>query len=85
MNESMQMLAAMKRQVASRREQHRRDFPDVALIVDELTAAFGPVKVLHASENGREVGKSQPFDGIDVDKVIAMDDWSKHANRGKRR
>lgn len=68
-----------------RREQMRRDFPGVASLVDEVRDEFGEVKVLHASENGREVGKPQPFDGTDVDKVIAMDDWSKYAQKGKRR
>lgn len=56
----------------SRREQNRADFPGVAEIVDTLTEAFGPVRVLHATENGREIGKPQPFDGTDVDKLIRL-------------
>ena len=61
----------------NRREQNRAAFPGVAEIVDTLTAAFGPVRVLHATENGREIGKPQPFDGIDVDHVIRLDDAMK--------
>lgn len=54
-------------------------------MVDSLTEVFGPVKVKWASEGGKEVGTRQPFDGMDVDKLIALDDWSKHARkRGKR-
>lgn len=76
-------------QVAKRQEarnENRRAFPDTAEIVDRLTAAFGPVKVLHAIENGKEIGKPQPFDGTDISKVIAADDWHKHVQkRGNKR
>ena len=86
MNEAQQMLAGLRQQAVDRREQNRRDFPGVAQIVDSLTAAFGPVKVLHAIENGKEIGNPQPFDGIDADKVIAADDWHKHVQkRGVRK
>ena len=69
-----------------RREANRRAFPGVAEIVDSLTAAFGPVKVLHAIENGKEIGKPQPFDGMDADKYIALHEWSQRAQkRGGRR
>lgn len=86
MNEAQQMLASLRNQAADRREQNRRDFPGVAEIVDTLTAAFGPVKVLHAIENGKEIGKPQPFDGIDANKVIAADDWHNAAQkRGNKR
>lgn len=61
----------------SRREQNRAAFPGVAEIVDTLTEAFGPVRVLHATENGREIGKPQPFDGTDVDKLVRLDDAMK--------
>ena len=71
---------------AAKREANRAAFPGVAQIVDSLTAAFGPVKVLHAIENGKEIGKPQPFDGTDIDKVIAAHDWSRYAQkRGNRR
>lgn len=71
---------------AAKREANRAAFPGVAQIVDSLTAAFGPVKVLHAIENGKEIGKTQQFDGIDADKVIAADDWHNAAQkRGNKR
>ena len=61
----------------NRREQNRAAFPDVAEGVDRLSAVFGRVRVLYATENGREIGKPQPFDGIDVDHVIRLDDAMK--------
>jgi hypothetical protein len=71
---------------AAKREANRRAFPDTAEIVDRLSAVFGPVKVLHAVENGREIGKPQPFDGTDISKVIAADDWHNAAQkRGNKR
>lgn len=70
---------------AVKREANRRAFPDTAEAVDRLSEIFGPVKVLHAIENGKEIGKPQPFDGIDANKIIAADDWSKAVQkRGKR-
>lgn len=71
---------------AAKREANRRAFPDAAEAVDRLSDIFGPVKVLHAIENGREIGKPQPFDGIDANKIIAADDWHKYAQkRGVRK
>lgn len=58
----------------SQREENRRNFPGVAAMVDELSAAFGRVRVLHAVEGGREIGKRQDFDGADVDRLIRMAD-----------
>lgn len=75
-------------QIGKQRQQaetNRSRFPEVSKMVDSLTEVFGPVKVKWASEGGKEVGTRQPFDGMDVDKLIALDDWSKHARkRGKR-
>lgn len=86
MNEAQQMLASLRDQAIDRREQNRRAFPDTAEIVDRLSAVFGPVKVLHAVESGKEIGKPQPFDGTDISKVIAADDWHKAAQkRGHKR
>lgn len=71
-----------------RREQIRRDFPDTAEGFDRMKAMFGDdqVKVKYAVENGKELGKPQPFDGTDIDKVIAADDWHNAAQkRGNRR
>ena len=76
-------------QIEKRQQQaasNRANFPDTAEIVDRLSAVFGPVKVLHAVENGKEIGKPQPFDGTDISKVIAADDWHKHVQkRGVRK
>ena len=66
-----------------RREANRRAFPGVAEIVDQLTAAFGPVRVLHAIENGREIGKPQPFAGTDVDQYLRMVDADAKRRAGK--
>lgn len=49
---------------------NREAFPGVASISDEFSAVFGPVKILHGIENGKEIGKPQPFDGTDVDKYL---------------
>jgi hypothetical protein len=68
--------------MSDRREQIRRDFPGATAAIDEFRAAFGPgVKPLYFSEAGKTMGKPQPFDGTDVNKVIAMDDWSRHAQK----
>jgi hypothetical protein len=70
----------------AKREANRRAFPDTAEIVDRLSVVFGPVKVLHAVENGKEIGKPQPFDGTDISKVIAADDWHNAVQkRGNKR
>lgn len=86
---SSQLSTLADTQIAKRQQQaatNRAAFPGVAEIVDTLTAAFGPVKVLHAVENGKEIGKPQPFDGIDANKVIAADDWHNAAQkRGNKR
>lgn len=58
-----------------RREQIRRDFPGCTSIIDDFRAVFGPgVKPLYFSENGKTMGKQQPFEGTDVDKLIRLDD-----------
>lgn len=48
-----------RRESAARR--HRESFPGVAVIVDELAAVFGPVKVRWAEEGGREIGTRIPW------------------------
>ena len=59
------------------RDQNRAAFPGVAEIVDEFRAEFGAVKVLHAVEGGKEIGKPQEFSGTDVDKLIRLNDAMK--------
>ena len=38
------------------REQNRLDFPQCAAAIDLLQPKFGKVKVIWASENGKEIG-----------------------------
>lgn len=66
------------------RERNRREYPGVASLVDELSAQFGDVRVLHAVEGGKSIGRPQPFDGIDVDRIIAADDWHSIAQSRRR-
>jgi len=58
-----------------KRERNRREFPGVTSIVDQFTVVFGSVKVLHATENGKEIGKAPTFDGLDVDQLLRLDNW----------
>lgn len=39
------------------RERNRQQFPTVARVVDQFRSVFGPVKVFHATENGRTLGR----------------------------
>jgi hypothetical protein len=52
-------------------------------MVDELTAAFGPIKVRWCEEGGKTIGTRPEFDGIDVDKLIRLDDARNRKTRGK--
>lgn len=50
----------------SEAESNRAAFPETAKLVDELRAVFGPdVKLVWASEGGREIGK-RFADGVPV-------------------
>ncbi|HSH98867.1 MAG: hypothetical protein ACAH07_05960 [Methylophilaceae bacterium] len=40
----------------SKREQNRNDFPAAALIVDQMQALFGKVRVDYVCEGGKEAG-----------------------------
>lgn len=78
MTDIVDMIRADRAKDDARRERNRREMPGVAAIVDEFRAIFGAgVKVLHAEEGGREIGKPPPFDGTDVDLLIRLDDWRK--------
>jgi hypothetical protein len=69
----------------NQRDQIRRDFPGCTSIIDDFRAAFGPgVKPLYFSEAGKTMGKQQAFDGIDVDKLIRLDDMDAKRRRGGR-
>lgn len=70
------MIRADRAKDDARRERNRREMPGVAAIVDDFRAAFGSgVKVLHATEGGREIGKTQEFKGTDVDKLLRYCAW----------
>lgn len=65
-----------------RRDAIRREFPGCTSIIDDFRAVFGPgVKPLYFEEDGKTMGKQQPFDGTDVDKLIRLDGMS--AKRGR--
>lgn len=69
----------------NQREQIRHDFPDATAGIDKLRAVFGPgVKPLYFEEDGKTMGKQQAFDGIDVDKLIRLDDMDAKRRRGGR-
>lgn len=55
------MIRADRAKDDERRERNRREMPGVAAIVDEVSAVFGPVKVLWAKEGNREIGKRDPW------------------------
>lgn len=68
------------------REKNRAAMPATAAMVDRLREAFGPVRVLHAIENGKEVGKPQDYsDLIDANQFIKADDWHQRVQRRLRR
>lgn len=43
-----------------KREQVRRDFPQMAAVIDDYRRVFGEVKVRWVYENGKEMGKPGP-------------------------
>lgn len=63
------------------RAQNRADFPFAAEKVDELRAVFGDgVKLLWASENGREIGR-RGAEGIVVVVGPSIEDIKKNIGR----
>jgi len=73
MNDVVEMIRAGVRKEDERREQIRRDFPGCTSIIDQFRAVFGDgVKPLYFNEDGKTMGKQQPFDGTDVDKLIRL-------------
>jgi hypothetical protein len=54
----------MSQDQQDRAAQNRAMFPETARFVDEMREAFGPdVRLVWASENGREIGERGP-DGV---------------------
>ena len=84
--EQLSTLAAT--QIAKRQRQaatNRADFPFAASFKDQLEAAGMSCKVLYAKEGDKEVGKPQPFDGTDVDKILRYHNLAaRRAKRSKR-
>jgi hypothetical protein len=68
-----------------RRDAIRHDFPGCTSIIGDFRAVFGPgVKPLYFEEDGKTMGKQQPFDGTDVDKLIRLDDMTAKRRGGGR-
>lgn len=52
---------------------NRAAFPETAKLVDELRASFGPdLKLMWASEGGREIGTRGP-EGVPVTRAVQLD------------
>jgi hypothetical protein len=50
-------IAQIQSKNAEARERNRRDFPELASVVDMFEREFGKVRVIRASENGKTLGK----------------------------
>jgi hypothetical protein len=85
MVEAHELIKRDLEKVEARREHMRRSMPGTAAIVDHVRSAFPGVKVLWAKEGYMEVGKRQPFDGTDIDKIILHDDLCKQRQKRKRK
>lgn len=83
--EAIDLVRADLERIEARRQQMREAMPGTAVLVDDLRAAFGDVKVRYAKEGCKEVGKPQPFDGIDVDQLIRYYDRRVNVIREKRK
>ncbi len=70
MNELQKKVESMRQASADRAAENRKRMPVVASVVDDFRGVFGDVKVIHAKENGIEMGRPGE-DGIRVcDTVI---------------
>lgn len=82
MNDIVDMIRATARKDEDRREQIRIDFPGCTSIIDQFRAVFGDgVKAKYFEEDGKTMGKPQPFDGTDIDKLIRLDDMDAKRRR----
>jgi hypothetical protein len=82
MNDVVEMIRSNVRKEDEKREQIRADFPNCTAIIDQFRAVFGDgVKAKYFEEGGKTMGKQQPFNGTDVDKLIRLDGMS--AKRGR--
>ena len=81
----LEMIRNNVRTEDSKRDAIRRDFPNCTSIIDDFRAAFGPgVKPLYFDEDGKTMGKQQPFDGTDVDKYLRLVDMTAKRRGGGR-
>jgi hypothetical protein len=82
MTDVMDMIRASVRKEDDKREQIRSDFPNCTSIIDQFRAVFGEgVKAKYFEEDGKTMGKPQPFDGTDVDKLIRLDEMDAKRRR----
>jgi len=85
MNDVVEMIRSNVRKEDEKREQIRIDFPNCTAIIDQFRAVFGDgVKAKYFEEVGKTMGKKQPFDGTDVDKLIRLDDMTAKRRRSGR-
>jgi hypothetical protein len=85
MNDVMDMIRANVRKDEDRREQIRHDFPGNTANIDDFRAVFGDgVKAKYFEEDGKTMGKPQPFEGTDIDKLIRLDDMDAKRRRAGR-
>lgn len=66
----------------SARARNRREFPEVARILDEFRAVFGDeVKLVYAEEGGKMIGKKIALS----DRFITADEWLAGSERIRQR
>jgi len=79
------MIRGNVRKEDEKREQIRIDFPNCTAIIDQFRAVFGDgVKAKYFEEDGKTMGKQQPFDGTDVDKYLRLVDMTAKRRGGGR-
>ncbi|RDI97694.1 hypothetical protein DVT68_15540 [Dyella solisilvae] len=66
------------------RESNRDAMPGTASLVDGLRAGGFDPKVLWCREGDRELGRREPFDGLDVKRELAAVDRKTRLVRAKR-
>lgn len=82
MSDVVEMIRANVRKDEVKREQIRIDFPNCTAIIDQFRTVFGDgVKAKYFEEDGKTMGKPQPFNGTDVDKFIRLDDMDAKRRR----
>jgi len=80
-NDALSLVRADQIAADQRAQKMREWMPGVAQLVDEVRQAFPGAKVKYAKEGDREVGKSVPFEGADVEKILLHVDLTKQRKR----